>query len=481
MLELVFTMIILGLYFPIWFFLLVLLCIVGYLVNTYLLTEWRAKYFKQQSVKDSAYVQKATDSLLNFETVKYFNAEEHEEKRYMDALQEYKVENVRVARSLVALNLSQASIINIGLVLNLLLANYMIMNGKLVIGDFVMLNAYILQIVSPLNFLGTMWRFVRQAMVDVEQIFELLETDEKIKEVPNPERCTIEKGEIEFKNVYFNYDNDKDKNMILDDVSFKIPFGKRVAIVGSTGSGKSTIMRLLYRFYETISGQILIDGQDISKITISDLRHKIAIVPQDCVLFNDTLKYNIAYGNVQHDEWRKLLEDPNRQDELIRELDERAEKAQLKPFIEKTPEGYDVRVGERGLKLSGGEKQRVAIARALLKSCPIMLFDEATSALDTVTEKQVQEAINSATENTTTLIIAHRLSTIRNCDKIIVLKNGVVIEEGTHDELVRLNGEYSKLEQQQIEEEANKEKIAEYEKVDNPVSCLFFIILVFIF
>ena len=462
-LELLFVVIVIAFVFPYWFFLLVLISIVAYILDTYIVTEWRAKYFKSMNQKDNNYVQKATDSLLNFETVKYFNAEDHEEKRYMKALQEYKYENVRVTKSLVVLGMSQATIINIGLLLNLLLANYMILSGRLIIGDFVMLNAYILQIYSPLNFLGTMWRFIRQAMVDVEQIFELLDTDERIYEVPNPENCFIKEGEIVFKNVSFNYEKDLNGKMVIDEINFTVPAKKRVALVGATGSGKSTIMRLLYRFYDVLEGQILIDGQDVSKLSISDLRSKIAIVPQDCVLFNDTIKYNVAYGGVKDQHFKEMIDDPNKQEILLRELDKATKKAQIYNFIKAKEKEYDEIVGERGLKLSGGEKQRVAIARALLKSCPIMLFDEATSSLDTATEREIQGAISDATQNSTTLIIAHRLSTIRDCDKIIVLKNGLICEEGTHDELYRKGGEYKTLwdkqtEQQEIEEQIQKEE-----------------------
>lgn len=389
----------------------------------------------------------------------------------MDALQEYKKANIDVTKSLVVLNLSQTTIINIGLLLNLLLANYMIFQGVLLVGDFVMINTYILQVYGPLNFLGTMWRFVRQAMVDVENIFEIMDIDERIQEVPFPEKCFIKEGEIEFKNVCFNYDNDINGKMILDEISFTIPAKKRVAIVGATGSGKSTIMRLLYRFYNLIDGQILIDGQDISKLSLHDLRSNIAIVPQDCCLFNDTIKYNLAYGGVRDPAFSQMIDDPSKQDLLISQIDRAAKKAQIYDFIKTNEKEYDEIVGERGLRLSGGERQRVAIARALLKSSPIMLFDEATSSLDTVTEKEIQSAISEATENSTTLIIAHRLSTIRDCDKIIVLKNGMVIEEGTHDELYEKGGEYKALcdkqiQQEEIELKKKEEEILEKQEIE---------------
>lgn len=457
-LELLFVVLIIGFFFPYWFFLLIVISVVGYILDTYFVTEWRAKYFKNMNDKDNNYVQKATDALLNFETVKYFNAEKHEEDRYMEALEQYKYANIRVTKSLVVLGISQNVIINIGLLLNLFLANYMIITGQLVIGDFVMLNAYILQIYAPLNFLGTMWRFVRQAMVDVEQIFELLETDERINEVSNAERSRIDVGEIEFKNVCFNYENDANEKMVLDDISFTVPAKKRVALVGATGSGKSTIMRLLYRFYDTIDGSIFIDGQDITKMKISDLRANIAIVPQDCVLFNDTVRYNVAYGGVKDVKFRKMIDDPEHREELMVHLEKATKKAQIYNYITSKDKEFEEIVGERGLKLSGGEKQRVAIARALLKSCPIMLFDEATSALDTATEKDIQGAISEATQNSTTLIIAHRLSTVQDCDKIIVLKNGLIHEEGTHDELYNKGGEYRMLWDKQSEQQEYDEQ-----------------------
>ena len=456
-LELTLVVIVIGFFFPYWFFLLVLFSIFAYIMDTFYVTEWRAKYFKKMNQADNNYVQKATDALINFETVKYFNAEKHEEERYMTALQAYKKQNIKVTRSLVVLGLSQNMVINFGLLLNLLLANYMIVNRTLNIGDFVMLNTYILQIYAPLNFLGTMWRFIRQAMVDVEQIFELLDTDERINEVPNTEKNRIKEGEIEFKNVSFNYENDRDGKMIIDDISFTIPAKSKVALVGMTGSGKSTIMRLLYRFYDTLEGQIFVDGQDISKMKISDLRANIAIVPQDCILFNDTMRYNVAYGGVKDKQFSEMIDDEDQREELLEQLHKTTKKAQIYDFIQSKELQYEEIVGERGLKLSGGEKQRVAIARALLKSCPIMLFDEATSALDTITEKEIQSAISEASQNSSTLIIAHRLSTIQDCDKIIVLKNGMVHEEGSHDELYEKGGEYKMLWDKQSEQKEYEE------------------------
>lgn len=305
LLEIVFTLIVLASLFPWAFFLGVLITVLLYFIFTYVLTEWRAKYFKDMNNKDNSVVQKATDALLNFETVKYFNAEAHEEDRYQTALSTYKTANIKVARSLVALNLAQSLIINLGLVINLYIAYSMIVNGTLQVGDFVMVNQYIIQIYQPLNILGSFWRWIRQAMVDVEQIFELMDVDEKIEDPVYPRPLTIAqgKGEIVFENVSFTYDKTKgkpnsEKQYIIENLNLTIPAGKSVALVGSTGSGKSTIMRLLYRFYDIDEGKILIDGQDITTCTISNLRSHIAIVPQDCVLFNDTLRYNIAYGGI---------------------------------------------------------------------------------------------------------------------------------------------------------------------------------------
>jgi ATP-binding cassette subfamily B protein len=424
------------------------------------------------NLKDNAYVQKATDSLLNFETVKYFNAEDHERDRYMKALQEYKVENVATTNSMVVLNISQSFLLFVGLLLNLLLGAYQIENGTFQVGDFVLLNTYILQVYGPLFFLGSFWRWIKQAMVDVDQIFEILEIEDKIPDPEHPQRLIRGDGEIEFKDVSFAYDKETEK-MIIDNISFKVEAGKSVALVGATGAGKSTIMRLLYRFYDVREGQIFVDGQDISKLRITDLRSKIGIVPQDTVLFNDTLKYNLAYGGVSDPGFKEMMEDPSREDEYMNQLIDVAKKAQIYDFIVSRKNGFDELVGERGLKLSGGEKQRVSIARALLKRTPIMLFDEATSALDTATEKEIQGAINNVAKNATTLMIAHRLSTVKSCDTIIVLKNGVVHEQGSHSELYNKGGEYRSLWDKQTQQderelqakEDEKRRIEEREKV----------------
>lgn len=323
-LEVFFVAIIVLIYYPVEFFFIVCLSVTLYIVATVVLTEWRAKYFKNMAMKDTEYVQKATDSLLNFETVKYFNAEQHEERRFLKALQEYKHENVIVAKSLVVLNVFQAFIISCGLLTALVVAYYQIIStGKMAVADFVAINTYLLQLFAPLNFLGTFWRFIRQAMVDVELVFELLEVDETIKDPDVPVKPNVQVGEIEFKNVFFTYDKKaplEERKMIISDLSFKIPAGKSVAIVGSTGSGKSTIMRLLYRFYDIDAGQILIDGIDITQMKITDLRSMIAIVPQDCVLFNDTIMYNIGYGGVRDPYIKELLDDKSKNEELIKAI-----------------------------------------------------------------------------------------------------------------------------------------------------------------
>lgn len=366
---------------------------------------------------------------------------------------------------LVFLNISQTIVICLGLGGTLAVANYMISQNKLSVGGFVMFNQYNLQIYMPLAFLGTLWRIIRQAMVDVEQVLNLLDVDEQIPEVENPIEPRVAKGEIEFKNVCFTYDRklpEDEQTQIIKNVSFKIPAGSSVGIVGMTGSGKSTIMRLLYRFYDIQKGQILIDGQDISQMRLMDLRGFIAIVPQDCVLFNETVLYNIAYGAISNPEIASKLDDETKTEDLIRDVIPAAKRASIHKFIMEKKMGYWEYVGERGLKLSGGEKQRVAIARALLKKTPIMCFDEATSALDTETERQVQEAINEVSQGSTSLIIAHRLSTVRDCDNIIVLKFGEIVEQGSHEELLEIpDGYYKKLWNKQSEQQDKMKREAE--------------------
>jgi ATP-binding cassette, subfamily B, heavy metal transporter len=457
-LELIFVLIIIGFLYPWEFVSIVFASLVLYIALTYFVTEWRAKFFKNMTMKDAEYNQKATDSLLNFETVKYFNAEEHEANRFMLSLKQYMIANVAVAKSLVTLNIVQAICVALGLSTNLLVAFSKIQSGDLNVGDFVSLNAYILSMYIPLGFLGTFWRFIRQSMVDVELIFELLGVNEQTVNVTEQVGKRFEKGEIEFRNVSFSYDRpdvpEEERKMIIENLSFTVPAGKTVALVGSTGSGKSTIMRLLYRFYEISEGQILIDGEDITKMHINDLRQNIAIVPQDCVLFNDTIRYNIAYGGVNDEAMKALINDPSKEEALEESIIPAAKRAQIHGFVQEKHKKYNERVGERGLKLSGGEKQRVAIARALLKRTPIMCFDEATSALDTETEREIQKAIDEVSKGATSIIIAHRLSTVRNADIIIVLKHGVIVEQGSHNELLSVeHGHYKSLWEKQNEDD----------------------------
>jgi ABC-type multidrug transport system fused ATPase/permease subunit len=328
-----------------------------------------------------------------------------------------------------------------GLSATLLYVYSRIKEGTFAVSDFVVLNMYILQLYIPMGIIGTLWRFIRQQWSDVELVLEYLETDEATKEEAHPIKANISAGEIEFKNVSFTYEADlpkEEQRQILFNLSFIVPAGQTVALVGTTGSGKSTIMRLLYRFYDITEGTITVDGQDISKMKLDDLRSNIGIVPQDCVLFNDTILYNIAYGGVKDPEFKKIVDDPARQNELRDFITPASKRAQFHDFCMRRGNNYFEMVGERGLKLSGGEKQRVAIARALIKKTKIMCFDEATSALDTETERQVQQAIDAVSADSTTLVIAHRLSTVRNADKIIVLKHGEIMEQGKHDDLLKI-------------------------------------------
>lgn len=359
MTELVLTLVVFGTLFSWEFVVLQLLAVVLYIYLTYRLTEWRASKFKKMAMADQSYNQKATDSLLNFETVKYFNAEAHEEQRFEKALNAYKRENIVVARSLVALNITQAFVIALSLGAILVLAYFFVEEGRMTIGTFVMFQQYNLQIYTPLGFLGTLWRWIRQAMVDVEQVLNLLEVDDKIYENPRAAKPDIRKAEIKFENVSFTYDSklpEAEQRTVIDNISFTVPAGQSVGLVGQTGSGKSTIMRLLYRFYDIQEGRITIDGQDIKNMKIADLRSNIAIVPQDCVLFNDTIMYNIAYGGIREADIREMISDKAKDLDLIKRIVPAAKRAQIHKFVMEKQQGYWERVGERGLKLSGGEK-----------------------------------------------------------------------------------------------------------------------------
>ena len=394
---------------------------------TFKVTEWRVKLRRKMNEQDTDASQKALDSLLNFETVKYFNAEEREANRYDIAMAGYEDAALKTAYSLGFLNFGQSVLITLGLVIVMVMAAIGVQNGILTVGDFVMVNAYMIQITMPLNFLGTIYREIRQALVDMGEMFNLLDQKKEVVDKLNAQSIKVVKGHVKFSNVYFSYDN---KRQILEDLSIEIQGGTKVAIVGSSGSGKSTIGRLLFRFYDVSGGSISIDGQDIKDVTQSSLHNVIGVVPQDTVLFNDSVFYNIAYG---------------KDNATIEEVEKAARSAQIHEFIISLPDGYDTTVGERGLKLSGGEKQRVGIARTLLKDPPILLMDEATSALDSETEREIQDALESAGEGRTVISIAHRLSTVSNAEKIIVVEGGSILEAGTHANLIENRNRYFEL------------------------------------
>ncbi|MGA0301100.1 MAG: ABCB family ABC transporter ATP-binding protein/permease [Paracoccaceae bacterium] len=415
---------------------IIFITIVFYVWFTFAITEWRVKLRRKMNEQDTDANQKAIDSLLNFETVKYFNAEKREAARYDRAMEGYEAAALKTSYSLAFLNFGQAVLITLGLVGVMWLAAVGVQSGELTVGDFVLVNAYMIQITMPLNFLGTVYREIRQALVDMRQMFDLLEEPAEVTDKPGAPVLSVKGGGVTLSNVRFSYEKERP---ILHDVSIDVPAGQTVAIVGPSGSGKSTIGRLLFRFYDVTDGAVCIDGQDIRDITQESLHQAIGVVPQDTVLFNDTIFYNIAYGR----------EDATRGDVI-----QAAKDAQIHDFIMSLPDAYDSLVGERGLKLSGGEKQRVGIARTLLKDPPILLLDEATSALDSETEHEIQDALERAGEGRTVMIIAHRLSTVSNADKIVVLENGLVVETGTHAELLKRKGRYSDLWSLQRSEDA---------------------------
>ena len=417
--------------YDIWFATITLVALVLYITFTVVVTEWRTHFRRTMNDMDSKANQKAIDSLLNFETVKYFGNEAFEAGRYDENLVRYQVAAVKSQKSLAVLNLGQQTIIAIGLVLILWFATLGVVDGSMTLGDFVLVNTLMIQLYIPLNFLGVMYREIKQSLTDMDRMFALLNTEKEIADSPHAKLLQIDNysygPDVRFENVSFHYEA---KREILHDVSFNIPAGTITAVVGQSGAGKSTLARLLFRFYDVQSGKILIDGQNILDIQQGSLRKAIGIVPQDTVLFNDTIGYNIAYGNPKAS---------------IEEVHEAARAAQIDGFIKHLPDGYETQVGERGLKLSGGEKQRVAIARTLLKKPAMLIFDEATSALDSKTERAFQEELLSLAKNRTTLIIAHRLSTIIHADQILVMEHGQIVERGTHHELLAANGRYADM------------------------------------
>jgi ATP-binding cassette subfamily B protein len=425
--------------------LVILITVVAYIWFTYAATEWRINIRRDMNAADNEANTKAVDSLLNFETVKYFGNEEHEARRYARSMDSYEKAAVKTWVSLAVLNSGQAVIFSVGLTAVMAMSALAVRAGTATVGDFVMINALMIQLYMPLNFIGSSYREIKQGLIDVEQMFSLLRVNAEIADRPGAKPLTVTAADVVFDQVNFSYDPERP---ILKNLSLRVPPGKTVAIVGPSGAGKSTISRLLYRFYEADSGRILIDGQDIADVTQVSLRAAIGMVPQDTVLFNDTIRYNIRYG---------------RPDATDAEVEEAARMAQIHDFVVSLPKGYDTMVGERGLKLSGGEKQRVSIARTILKGPPILILDEATSALDSFTENQIQAALRKVSENRTTLVIAHRLSTVVDADEIVVLERGQVAERGTHAELLARDGLYAAMWNRQRQAEQAREILKEVE------------------
>jgi ABC-type transport system involved in Fe-S cluster assembly fused permease/ATPase subunit len=434
-----------------WRYVAVILATVAcYMTYTFYATEWRIGIRRRMNDSDTDANVKAVDSLLNYETVKYFVAEEREAKRYDRSMARYEEASVKAYVSLNVLNAGQATIFTVGLAAVMVMCANGIQQGVNTVGDLVMINTMMIQLYQPLNFMGMLYREIKQAVIDIEMMFAILARDPEIRDRPGAKPLEIKRGTIRFENVKFAYDPGR---QILKGLSFEVPAGHTVAVVGPSGAGKSTISRLLFRFYEVTGGRISIDEQDIRDVTQKSLRSAIGMVPQDTVLFNDTIRYNIRYG---------------RWDASDAEVEEAARLAQIDDFIRMSPTGYETEVGERGLKLSGGEKQRVAIARTILKSPPILLLDEATSALDSHTEKDIQDALQRVSRNRTTLVIAHRLSTIVGADEIIVLDQGIIVERGSHHFLLAKGGLYASMWNRQREAEAAREKLAMVD--DEPVA-----------
>jgi ABC-type transport system involved in Fe-S cluster assembly fused permease/ATPase subunit len=427
LIEVAMVLTLLAVKFDVWFAWITLIALVFYISFTVMVTEWRTQFRKEMNELDSKAHSRAIDSLLNFETVKYFNNEEFEATRYDENLERYRIASLKSQRTLSLLNTGQQLIIATGLIAMLWRATQGVVDGRMTLGDLVMVNAFMIQLYIPLGFLGVLYREIKQSLTDLDKMFSLMERDREIADVPGAQPLKTEGANVTFSHVSFAYDPARP---ILHDISFEIPAGKTVAVVGPSGSGKSTLARLLFRFYDVQQGQILIAGQDIKQVTQASVRQAIGIVPQDTVLFNDTVEYNIAYG--KPGATRLQVEDA-------------ARSAHIHHFISVTPKGYETMVGERGLKLSGGEKQRVAIARTLLKNPPILIFDEATSALDSANERAIQAELQSVAKNKTTLVIAHRLSTVVDAHEILVMDAGRILERGTHAQLLATQGRYAQM------------------------------------
>src|SRR6202163_2533374 len=419
-----------------------MITVVIFMYYTYLATEWRIEIRRKMNESDTEANTKAIDSLLNYETVKYFSAEEREATRYDRSMEGYERASVKTYTSLADLNTGQAVIFTAGLTATMLMCAIGVRRGTNTVGDFVMINAMMIQLYQPLNFMGMVYREIKQAVIDCEKMLGVVSRNPEVKDVPGAKPLIVTSGSLRFEDVRFSYDSERP---ILKGLSFEVPAGKTVAIVGPSGAGKSTISRLLFRLYDISGGKILIDGQDIRNVTQSSLRASIGMVPQDTVLFNDTIRYNIRYG---------------RWDASDAEVEQAAHLAQIDGFIRMSPKGYETQVGERGLKLSGGEKQRVAIARTILKGPPILVLDEATSALDSHTEQEIQDALERVSRNRTSLVIAHRLSTIVGADEIIVLDQGRTAERGTHSQLLATRGLYASMWNRQREAQEAREKLA---------------------
>ena len=441
-LELTMVSVIFALVFGLEYMVAVVVTIALYVGFTFKVTEWRVKLRRQMNDQDTDANQKAIDSLLNFETVKYFGAEAREAARYDSAMGKYEVAAVKTGQSLSFLNFGQSFLITSGLVIVMVMAAMGVQSGKLTVGDFVMVNAYMIQITMPLNFLGTVYREIRQALVDMGEMFALLAQPADVTDKPGAQPLRITGGRVELTDVTFAYDPERP---ILKGISLTVGAGETVALVGPSGSGKSTMGRLLFRFYDVTGGSLTIDGQDVRDVTQASLHQQIGVVPQDTVLFNDTVFYNIAYG---------------RPEASRAEIEDAARAAKIHDFIVSLPDGYETKVGERGLKLSGGEKQRVGIARTLLKNPPILLLDEATSALDTQTERDIQDSLREMGQGRTVITIAHRLSTIADADRIVVLEQGRIVEQGSHDELLARGGRYAAMWARQSSEEYSTDATA---------------------